>query len=175
MDTEELAYWFSRLNGCFTFKNFAVHPDEDGAQRTDVDLVALRFRHRQELRNASRAMEDHELLRNQEKYIVVYFVEVKTGECQLNGPWRERNRANMQPVFDALGFFPENEIDPVAQELYKNFRVTRQDIQVSFAMVGKRPPHKRLIENGIVLEEDRTLLTSGVQSLMSGELLNFVD
>jgi len=27
MDPEKIAYWFFRLNGCFTFENLIVHPD----------------------------------------------------------------------------------------------------------------------------------------------------
>ena len=30
--TEQVAYWFFRLNGCFTFVNFVVHPDGPGGQ-----------------------------------------------------------------------------------------------------------------------------------------------
>jgi hypothetical protein len=43
MNPEKIAYWFFRLNGCATITNFVVHPDRRGSQRTDVDVLAVRF------------------------------------------------------------------------------------------------------------------------------------
>jgi len=43
MNPETIAYWFFRLNGCATITNFVVHPDRRGSQRTDVDVLAVRF------------------------------------------------------------------------------------------------------------------------------------
>lgn len=45
---ERLAYWYFRLNGFLTTENFIVHPDEGKDQRTDADLLAVRFQHRAE-------------------------------------------------------------------------------------------------------------------------------
>ena len=38
-----IAYWFFRLNGYANITNFVVHPDRRGSQRTDVDVLAVRF------------------------------------------------------------------------------------------------------------------------------------
>ncbi|HEV3146870.1 MAG TPA: hypothetical protein VGZ47_23485 [Gemmataceae bacterium] len=46
---EELAYWYLRLNGCFTIPNFVVHPDSGTNQKTDIDVFAVRFPFRAEL------------------------------------------------------------------------------------------------------------------------------
>src|SRR2546423_1250095 len=46
---ELLADWFFRLNGCATIQNFVLHPNLAGSQRTDVDLIAVRFPYRNEL------------------------------------------------------------------------------------------------------------------------------
>ena len=48
MLTEDLVYWFFRLNGCLTMENFIVHPDTAGPPETDADLIAVRFPHRRE-------------------------------------------------------------------------------------------------------------------------------
>ena len=49
INPEHLAYWYFRLNGFMTTVNFVVHPDEGCEQRTEVDLLGVRFPHRAEL------------------------------------------------------------------------------------------------------------------------------
>lgn len=48
LDPEKVAYWYFRLNGFFQIENFVVHPARRGSQRTDADLLAVRFPHRAE-------------------------------------------------------------------------------------------------------------------------------
>ena len=48
LDPEKVAYWYFRLNGFLQIENFVVHPERRGGQRTDADLLAVRFRHRAE-------------------------------------------------------------------------------------------------------------------------------
>lgn len=43
LDPEKVAYWYFRLNGFFQIENFVVHPERRGSQRTDADLLAVRF------------------------------------------------------------------------------------------------------------------------------------
>ena len=144
MNTEKIAYWFFRLNGCFTFENFIVHPDEYGPQRTDADLISLRFKHRQELRTSEHPMEDHPFFQGQENYASVFFVEVKKGECSLNGPWRNPDKRNLQCVLNALGFIAETDIDEVSRALYQDYKyVYREDISIGFAMIGQRQSIRR--------------------------------
>src|SRR2546421_2682459 len=57
--SEQLAYWYLRLNGFLSIPNFVVHPDEGRRQRTDVDLLAVRFPYRSE--NLRRPMRDDSL------------------------------------------------------------------------------------------------------------------
>jgi len=47
--SEQLAYWYLRLNGFLSISNFVVHPDTGGQQRTDVDILGVRFPYRAEL------------------------------------------------------------------------------------------------------------------------------
>jgi len=49
LNPDTVAYWFFRLNGCSTITNFVVHPDRRGSQRTDVDVLAVRFPYRHEI------------------------------------------------------------------------------------------------------------------------------
>ena len=48
LDPEKVAYWYFRLNGFLQIENFVVHPGRRGSQRTDADLLAVRFPHRAE-------------------------------------------------------------------------------------------------------------------------------
>ena len=48
LTTEKVAYWYFRLNGYFQMENFIVHPTGKGGQRTDADLIGVRFPHRAE-------------------------------------------------------------------------------------------------------------------------------
>ena len=106
MSPEDVAYWFFRLNGCLAIKNFIVHPDTGGGQRTDADLIAVRFPHRQELLTSDQPMEDHDLFTEGSHRISAHFVEVKAGVCRLNGPWTNPKKRNLQRVLYAMGFFP---------------------------------------------------------------------
>jgi hypothetical protein len=79
---EKLAYWFFRLNGCFTIENFVVHPDLGGGQRTDADILGVRFPHRQE--GLADSMVDHEAVLSD--HPLIFAAEVKLHKCELNGP-----------------------------------------------------------------------------------------
>jgi hypothetical protein len=46
---ERVAYWYFRLNGFLQIENFVLHPAGGGSQRTDADLLAVRFPDRKEL------------------------------------------------------------------------------------------------------------------------------
>lgn len=48
LNPEKVAYWYFRLNGFLQIENFVVHPERRGGQRTDADLLAVRFPHRAE-------------------------------------------------------------------------------------------------------------------------------
>ncbi len=48
LDPEKVAYWYFRLNGFLQIENFVVHPTRQGSQRTDADLLAIRFPDRKE-------------------------------------------------------------------------------------------------------------------------------
>jgi hypothetical protein len=43
--SEQLAYWYLRLNGFFPLADFVLHPGEGRPSTSDADLVAVRFPH----------------------------------------------------------------------------------------------------------------------------------
>lgn len=105
LDPEKVAYWYFRLNGFLQIENFVVHPERRGSQRTDADLLGVRFRHRAEF------LFDHRIPMIDDKYLSltrrlddVAIVEVKRNQpCSLNGPWTDPDRRNVHRVLAAIG------------------------------------------------------------------------
>jgi len=118
---DRLALWFLRLNGFMTIANFIVHPEgprEDGAypQRTDVDVLGVRFPFRTE--NRLRPMPDHDWFTSEQRRVMVVLSEVTVGGCKVNGPWTNPELQNMEKVLFAGGFRPAVEVDAIAAALY---------------------------------------------------------
>jgi hypothetical protein len=97
---EAVANWYFRLNGCLTTVNFVLHPIHSGSQRTDADILAVRFPFRHE-----RDLEDDLPFKAAANRIDVMIAEVKRGECSLNGPWKDHE--NLGYALGAIGFSPE--------------------------------------------------------------------
>jgi hypothetical protein len=119
---ESVAYWFFRLNGCLTIVNFVVHPDlaredEPRSQRTDVDILAVRFPHRCELFTSGKPMKDHKVF-DSTNLIDIVIAEVKHGRCNLNGPWIKESDQNMHRILYAVGAFSMCRVPDVAESLY---------------------------------------------------------
>jgi len=92
---EELAYWYLRLNGCFTIPNFVVHPDSGTNQKTDIDVLAARFPFRG---GELPGMKDDEFFERCRAQTLILLTEVKTSRCSLNRAW-------LNPESDALQRF----------------------------------------------------------------------
>lgn len=137
---ERLAYWYFRLNGFLTTENFIVHPDAGRDQRTDADLLAVRFAHRAE--NLSRPMVDHPQVVSCATLINVIMVEVKTGRCSLNGPWTNPSEENMHRVLSAIGCLPQSEISRVSGELHIKGCWSDAPVTVRLFALGETTDHR---------------------------------
>ena len=135
IDPEALAYWYFRLNGCLTIPNFVVHPDYGIGQRTDVDILAIRFPYRAELLENS--MIDDEVLSNITEKPMIIIAEVKTGKCKLNGPWVKLKDQNIHRVLRAIGAFPEEEVADVAGSIYEKGIYENNNYYITLCCVGK--------------------------------------
>lgn len=148
---EGVAYWFFRLNGCLTIVNFVVHPDltrkdEPRGQRTDVDILAVRFPYRRELLTSGRPMEDHPVFNKDRINLII--AEVKSsGYCRLNGPWTRKPDRNMHRVLYAIGAFPSERVPEIAEALYSHgaYCDERFDVRL-FAIAAKPADHPPLPE-----------------------------
>ena len=137
MNPETIAYWFFRLNGCATITNFVVHPDRHGSQRTDVDVLAVRFPHRAELMTSGDPMPDHPVF-NSDGKIDIIFAEVKHGLCRLNGPWTNPEEENINRVWYAVGAFDSHRVSEVAHALYQVGNYQDDFYRVRLFAVGER-------------------------------------
>ena len=113
---EELVNWYLRLNGFLTIPNFILHPSRPGPQRTDADILGVRFPFRREFENSDC---DDRKLGYSSTEPSLFIVEVKTSEIDLNEPWQNPEKANINKVLNDLGFFESDEqTASVAEALY---------------------------------------------------------
>lgn len=138
---EEVASWYFRLNGFLSLPGFVVHLDQEKAeigedgmpryQRTEADLIAVRFIESREIINSfgsKREMKDDQKLLElygggETKQALFIIVEVKAGLCKMNGPWTNRSKQNMQRVIRRLGFATsESNIEKIAEDMYNSGR-----------------------------------------------------
>jgi len=132
IQTEGLAYWYLRLNGCFTTRNFVVHPDSGTNQKTDIDVLAVRFPFRGELSG----MKDDEFFERCRTQTLVLLAEVKTSRCSLNRSWLNPDSDALERVIRAAGLFPRHEVPPVGASLRKSGQYRSQLYRVSFLALG---------------------------------------
>jgi hypothetical protein len=142
LDPEKVAYWYFRLNGFLQIENFVVHPEGRGGQRTDADLLAVRFPHRAErlFDNPNDIMPDDERrLSLSSDTIDVVIAEVKTNQpCTLNGPWTRQDRHNVQRVLAAIGCLPPDRIDEAAADIYRaGGHVSDLGLRIRLVAVGR--------------------------------------
>ena len=141
INPEEVAYWFFRLNGCLTIVNFVVHPDLGGRQRTEVDILAVRFPYRCELITSGEAMRDHEVFQSSD-IIDIVIAEVKKGLCRINGPWTNKPDENMHRVLYAIGAFKKDDVPKVAESLYNKGYYQNDNFRVRIFAIGSRKNSK---------------------------------
>lgn len=133
---ESLEYWFFRLNGFLTIRDFLVHRESSRDRGTDVDILGVRFPYRAELFN--KPMKDYVTFSHIKDRPYILIAEVKKGLCALNGPWVEPEHRNMHKVLRAVGAFPKDEVEKIAEELYASGYFEDKDYYISLFCVGAR-------------------------------------
>jgi hypothetical protein len=142
LDPEKVAYWYFRLNGYLQIENFVVHPVRGGGQRTDVDLLAVRFPHRAErlIDDPNDIMpDDEQRLSFSRGLIDVIIAEVKTNQpCTLNGPWTQKEQQNVHRVLTAIGCLPSDHIARAAADIYRaGVHTSDLGLRVRLVAVGR--------------------------------------
>jgi len=130
--SEELATWYFRLNGFLTIPNFILHPLKRGGQRTDFDVIGVRFPYRREFE------EEHDEPEFQKQRPYLIFVEVKTGEAEFNKAWTESAKGNLSDVLQAVGMFPPRDNGRIAEQLSLQGWLENEIGCVSLLAIGER-------------------------------------
>lgn len=133
MKPGDLAHWYFRLNGFFTLVNFVLHPVSRGGQRTDADILGIRFPFRAEFSDLP-DFDDTEFRALDRPLLLC--AEVTRDECKLNGPWTDPNRENIHALLRALGPCRLDQIDTVASALYATGVHCEQKLTFSLFCVG---------------------------------------
>ncbi|SRR6266851_3911131 len=159
LNAEKLASWYFRLNGFMTIESFILHDRSSKglAQRTDADILGVRFPFRQEL-----DMQDDLRFRNQPEKPLFIIGEIKSGECKLNGPWTDPLKQNLQYVLGAIGGFEPRIIDKVATALHTKYVYEDELRKVQLLAIGSRL--------NVEYQRDR----KGLDQLLFIEMLAFV-
>jgi len=167
LSPEKVAYWYFRLNGFLQIENFVVHPGRRGSQRTDADILGVRFPFRAErlfddTRDIMRDDEAHLLLSADQIDVVI--AEVKTNQpCTLNGPWTREDHQNVHRVLAAIGCLPPGHIERAAADIYR--------AGVYRSEVGLRV---RLVAVGASRNDELTVAFPEVTQLIWSEMLAFI-
>lgn len=166
LSPEKVAYWYFRLNGFFQIENFVVHPSGSGSQRTDADILAVRFPFRAErlIDNPAGIMSDDvarlSLSTDQIDFVIA---EIKTSQpCSLNGPWTLADRQNVNRVLAAIGCVPADHIEHAAADVYEAGIHSVNGVRV------------RLIAVGASLNEELRAKYPNVTQLVWFEMLVFI-
>jgi hypothetical protein len=120
----------------------SVHPERLGGQRTDADLLAVRFPFRAErlFDDPNDIMaDDAQLLALSGNLIDVVIAEVKTNQpCTLNGPWTRQDRQNVHRVLAAIGCLPPGCIEAAATDIYRaGFHRSDSPLRIRLMAVGR--------------------------------------
>jgi hypothetical protein len=131
------AEWFLRLNGFFTIQNFVVHPvtsKEGTVQRTDADVLGVRFPGRREVVGGD-PLVDHDAFQNAPRPLLI-IAEVKAGRCRLNGPWSRREAENVTNVLRSFGKMATASFEAIAEGLYENGRYQSGELDATLICFG---------------------------------------
>jgi len=140
LDPERVAYWYFRLNGFLQIENFVVHPGRKGGQRTDADILAVRFPYRAEflLDHHEPMQDDIDTLALSADQIDIVIAEVKTNQpCILNGPWTIEDRQNVPRVLAAIGCLPRERIDTAAKDIYGEGLHASDGLRIRLVAIGR--------------------------------------
>jgi hypothetical protein len=123
-----------------SIENFYVHPDRRGSARTDVDLLATRFKYREERYPSPRgSMIDDSEIADCPTFANIILAEITDQQfCKLNGPWTNPRDMNMERVLRSIGCVTENELAPAAQTLYRTGKWENPVAMVRLFAIGHR-------------------------------------
>ena len=151
---EELVFWYLRLNGYLTVEHFILHPLGSGPQRTEVDVLGVRFPNSKEVAGAEMKRDDN-LVRCDGR-IDFIIAEVKSGMCDINGPWKNPDTKNWEYVLKWLGKLSDTEVSEVAKELQAKKEYVGDDWAIRIICFGNQRSQE-LSSNILQLEFEKLI------------------
>lgn len=133
---EHVAYWYLRLNGYLTTGNFVVHPDRGSNQRTDIDVLGVRFPHRAE--NEVRPMRDDSRVVTADDRVHLVVAEAKRGMISFNTSLIDHSQENIYRVLRAVGITNAAQSLHVAADLHRTGRSLTDGLRVTLLGFGER-------------------------------------
>ena len=113
--SEELAYWYLRLNGFFPLTNFVVHRHQAARYRSDIDVLAVRLPHVfEEVGGQQHDWDPYLTGRLPFDQVVAVICEVKTGAFHRDRIFRAEQ---VQPALARLGLWTRARVDVIAEQL----------------------------------------------------------
>lgn len=152
---EALGYWYFRLNSCLTIVDFVLHPQRRGPQRTDADVLAVRFPSRIERVEGGQPLVDHDPF-EKSQCVELVVAEVKAGLCDLNGPWSEPARGNLTYVLGAVGILPPERVAAACEALYAGSAYEADGCRIRLFALGRTRNDK--LAGGVVQVEWRDVV-----------------
>jgi hypothetical protein len=148
---EQLAYWYLRLNGYFTVQNFVLHPEKDGSQRTEADLLAVRFPYHSEEINGTPMKNDCILDCVPGKIdFIIAEVKGKERDCCLNPTWTNSEKKNINYALNWFGIIDEkSKLYEISRVLYKSYSYEDDRFFIRFVCFGhsaSEPIKKKAIQ-----------------------------
>lgn len=158
---EELGYWYLRLNGCFTIPNFVVHPDSGSQQKTDIDVLGVRFPFRNQ-RPELPHMKDDKFFARYGNETLLLLAEIKKGRCSINSSWCDEKKNAIAGAIVATGVFPEERVELVVTSLRDT------------GSYSSPPYETRLVALGGERDEDLAKQLPDLPQILWPEILRFV-
>jgi hypothetical protein len=136
---EKVAYWFFRLNGCFSLENFLVHPEIPDDGGTEVDVLGIRFPFRRELSLSQHPIADHPIFTSRDPKIDIVIADATVGKyCKVNSSWMDKTKPNLQRILHVLGVFDMEHEEKVLKNLYKDFVYEDEQYRINIYALGKK-------------------------------------
>lgn len=140
---ELLVECYLRLNGYFIVNNFILH-DQHGSQKTEVDLIGVRFPNQIEIikddggRGQNQKLENDPKLIGKESIIDIIIAEVKKGEARINRPFGKEEV--LEYILNWIGCLNEKEKIKAIKCLKKkeDFYTGNGRIRVRFVCFGEQ-------------------------------------
>jgi hypothetical protein len=144
ISSENLVYWYFRLNGFLGNNNFIIHRTlENGEHVTDLDFVGVRFQHRKELYDDSTEFmrDDYSSSLFNPKYKdkdFICIVEAKASRPSINSSWLETE--NLNQVFLSVGLLNPKRLPKIVEQLRKKGSCTYNRYYISFIAIASFKP-----------------------------------